>query len=165
MLTRSSQSYETYIMTFFLKIATFNRVFIISLILIFFLDILSFYGIYSNKFYFFKIDNYIFPILTIIHILYMYRVRLKIKLRKRTDLQTQNLEYAMYFVFLIYLYKFFETIYTLFSFNTIDNSLIPKTFLPIGFLILILYLLLIISTLLLFELRKQLIGSINNLKR
>jgi len=149
-------------MIFFFKMITFSRVFTISLIILFLLDILSFYGIYSNKFYFLKLDNYIFPFLTIIHFTYLYLVNKRIKERKKITIKIQGLEYTMYFIFLIYIYKLFETLYVLLSYNSIYSSLLPKTFLPTGILILILYLLLIINTFLLFELRRQLLRTVYN---
>lgn len=71
----------------------------------------------------------------------------------------RNLEYLLYIIVFVYIFKSFDTIYIISSYAEYENSLFPSTFLPIGFLILFLYLTLIGLTLLLFRYRKELIGS------
>lgn len=123
------------------------------------LIVLSFYGLYTNKFYFLKPDNYIFPLLTVAHFTFLYVLWFKITQDEVTDPQMRNLEYALYIIFLLYVFKFFESIYILMSYSMYENHIIPKTFLPIGVLILSLHLLLLGLTLLAFHYRKSLIGN------
>jgi hypothetical protein len=119
----------------------------------------SFYGLYTNKFYFLKPDNYIFPLLTIAHFTFLYVLWFKITENEVTDPQMRNLEYALYVIFLLYIFKFVESIYILMSYNMYENHIIPKTFIPIGVSILVLHLLLLAFTLLAFQYRKTLVGN------
>ncbi|WP_299534164.1 hypothetical protein [Ulvibacterium sp.] len=123
------------------------------------LIVFSFYGLYTNKFYFLKPDNYIFPLLTVAHFTFLYVLWFKITENEMTDPQMRNLEYALYIIFLLYVFKFLESIYILMSYNLYENHIIPKTFLPIGVLILFLHLMLLGLTLLAFYYRKILIGN------
>lgn len=140
-------------------IFTWKRTLILSLICILILNVFSFYGLYTNKFYFFKIDNYIFPLLSLIHLVFLYVMWFKIKEGELSDVPMRNLEYALYMVSLVYLYKIFETVFTLFSYSEYENHLIPATFLPLGMFMLLLYLILFALTFLLFSYRRQLVGT------
>lgn len=136
-----------------------KRCIYVSMFVLAALIVLSFYGLYTNKFYFLKPDNYIFPLLTVAHFTFLYVLWFKITQDEVTDPQMRNLEYALYIIFLLYVFKFFESIYILMSYTTYENHIIPKTFLPIGALILFLHFLLLGLTLLAFHYRKSLIGN------
>ena len=122
------------------------------------LDFFNFYGLYSNKFYFKKIDNYIIPLLSIVHFCYLYQFWSKIRAHELGSPQMRNLEYSLYIIALVYIFKSFDTIYILLSYWEYENSLFPITFLPVGFLILFLYVSLIGLTFLTFRYRRELIG-------
>ncbi|PIB37783.1 hypothetical protein [Maribacter sp. 4G9] len=132
---------------------------LLSLISIIILNVFSFYGLYTNKFYFFKVDNYIFPILSLVHLVFLYVMWFKIEERELSDVPMRNLEYALYVVSLVYLFKIIETVITLLSYGDYDNHLIPETFLPIGIIMLVLYTLLFGMTFLTYSYRKQLVGT------
>jgi len=128
---------------------------IVLLVLFFF----SFYGIYSNRFYFFKPDNYIFPVLTIVHFVFLYVFWSKMKYHEDTDRIMRNLEFGLYFICLVYVFKIFDTAHTLLEYNTLWIEALPSTFLPIGFTMLSLYCLIVILTIVTFFQRKKHIGS------
>jgi FlaA1/EpsC-like NDP-sugar epimerase len=132
---------------------------LLSTILLLILNVFSFYGLYTNKFYFLKFDNYIFPILSIVHFTYLYFILVKLITKKVADPQLRNVEYVLYFIFSVYVFKFFESIYRLSTINDFDHIEMPDTFLPIGLLIIVLNFLLLIQTLLTFYYRKVFIGS------
>ncbi|WP_423999776.1 hypothetical protein [Maribacter sp. IgM3_T14_3] len=138
---------------------TWKRTLIVSIIVLFLLNIFSFYGLYTNKFYFFKIDNYIFPILSIIHFVFLYVLWFKIKEKELSDPPMRTLEYILYIISLVYLYKLVETIIVLSSYSDFENHLIPGTFLPIGYLMLTLYAVLLLVTLLAVVYRKEMVGT------
>lgn len=140
-------------------IFTWKRTLLISLISILLLNVLSFYGLYTNKFYFFKVDNYIFPILSLGHLVFLYVMWFKIKEGELSDVPMRNLEYGLYFVSLVYLFKILETLFVLMSYSEFENHLIPQTFLPIGILMLVLYMLLFGLTFLTFSYRKEIVGT------
>jgi len=123
------------------------------------LIVLSFYGLYTNKFYFLKFDNYIFPFLTLFHFIYLYVIRFKITENELPDPRMRNLEYGMYILVFIYFYKAFETIYIISCYGDYSDHLIPTTFLPMGMLILGLYILLVFLSFVTFMHRKQRIGA------
>ena len=141
------------------RILTWKRTLLLSLISILMLNVFSFYGLYTNKFYFFKVDNYIFPLLSLVHLVFLYVMWFKIKEAELSDVPMRNLEYALYFVSLVYLYKVFETLFTLMSYGEYDNHLIPGTFLPIGILMMTLYTLLLGLTFLAFSYRREIVGT------
>lgn len=120
--------------------------------------VFSFYGLYTNKFYLFKYDNYIFPLLTIVHFTFLYAMWFKIKEQEITDPQMRNLEFALYVIFFIYIFRLFDTLFTLLTYGDFESHVIPITFIPIGALIVFLYLLLLVLTLVTFRYRKELIG-------
>ena len=104
------------------------------------LIVLNFYGLYSNRFYFLKIDNYIFPLFSLLHFVFLYVMRFKIREGEYPDPVMRNVEYGMYAVLMIYLFKCFDT-------------------LPIGVLTLVLQVFLVVLTLLSFWYRKALVGG------
>lgn len=130
-----------------------------SILILLLLIVFSFYGLYSNKFYPFKFDNYILPVLSLVHFTYLYVVWFKIKEQERPDWQMRNLEFALYIIFFIYFFKLFETLFIVLSYNDFENQILPKTFVPIGVLIVALYLVLLGLTLLIFAHRRSIIGS------
>lgn len=146
-------------MKFILSIFTLKRTFILSAVVLAFLVIFSFYGPYTSKFYLFKPANYIFPILSVGHFIFLYVLWFKIKEDEMTDPQMRNLEYVLYGIFLVYVYKAFESIYILSTYWDYGNHVLPGAFLPLGVLITVLYFLLIGSTLLLFKYRKDRVGA------
>lgn len=138
---------------------TWKRTLIVSIVVLFLLNVFSFYGLYTNKFYFFKIDNYIFPILSIIHFVFLYVLWFKIKEKELSDPPMRTLEYILYIISLVYLYKLVETMIVLSSYSDFENHLIPGTFLPIGYLMLTLYAVLLLVTLLAVVYRKEMVGT------
>ncbi len=129
--------------------------------MLFALVILNFYGLYTNKFYFFKPDNYIFPILSVIHFLYLYVIWFKITESELPDPKMRNLEYVLYVLMVVYVFKIYDTVHILSSFSEYQEHVLPATFKPIGILILVLHCLLPILTLISFWYRKRLIGEYN----
>jgi len=146
-------------MNFIKNILTWKRTLILSVGILALLNIFSFYGLYTNKFYFFKIDNYIFPLLSIVHFIFLYVLWFKIKEDELSDPPMRTLEYVLYIISLVYVYKLVETIIILLSYNSFDNHLIPSTFLPLGYFILLLYILLLIVTYLAIDYRKKIVGT------
>ena len=146
-------------MNFIKNILTWKRTLILSFGILALLNIFSFYGLYPNKFYFFKIDNYIFPLLSIVHFIFLYVLWFKIKEDELSDPPMRTLEYLLYIISLVYVYKLVETIIILLSYNSFDNHLIPSTFLPLGYFILLLYISLLIVTYLAIDYRKKIVGT------
>ncbi len=141
------------------RVLPLKRSFILSVAILALLIIFNFYGIYTNKFYFFKPDNYIFLLLSTVHFTFLYVLWFKIKEDELTDPQMRNIEYILYGVLLIYVYKVFESIFVLTTYFDYENHVIPSTFLPIGIFILVLYLMLTGLTLLTFKYRKERVGE------
>lgn len=129
-----------------------------SLVVLPLLIVLNFYGLYSNQFYLLKFDNYILPFFSILHFVYLYTIQFKVRDREYADPQLRNVEYAMYAVLFIYLFKGMDTVYILMSYDDYDISIIPATFLPVGVFILAMYFFLIILTLLAFYYRRRHVG-------
>lgn len=129
-----------------------------SFVLLAVLIVFSFYGLYSNRFYFLKIDNYIFPMVSILHFVFLYVMNFKIREEEYPDPVMRNIEYGMYAVLLIYIFKALDTLYILLSIEQYQSYLIPESFVPIGLLILTLQLLLVGFTIFSFYQRKTLIG-------
>lgn len=142
-----------------LQIFTIKRTFILTAVVLLILVIFNFYGPYTNKFYFFKPGNYIFPILSVGHFIFLYVLWFKIKEEEMTDPQMRNLEYVLYGVVLVYIYKALESIYVLTTYGDYENHVIPSAFLPIGITLLVLHLLLVGLTLLMFKYRKDRVGE------
>ena len=131
----------------------------LSIVALLVLSVFSFYGLYTDKFYFFKPDNYIFPLLSIVHFTFLYVLWFKIKENELSDPPMRTLEYSLYIIFLVYLYKFFETTQILISYDEFENHVIPSSFFPIAILIVTLQLLLMALTLMAFKYRKDLVGQ------
>jgi hypothetical protein len=146
-------------MSFLKQILTWKRTLLISVGVLMLLNIFSFYGLYTNKFYFFKIDNYIFPILSIVHFVFLYVLWFKITEDELSDPPMRTLEYVLYFISFVYLFKLVDTFIILISYTEFDDHLIPSTFLPLGYLILALYALLLLVTFLAIYYRKEIVGT------
>jgi hypothetical protein len=142
-----------------LQILTLKRSLILSAVVLGFLIIFNFYGPYTNKFYFFKVSNYILPVLAIVHFTFLYVLWFKTTEHEETDLPMRNLEYALYGLLLVYAYKTFESIYVLSTYSDYESHVMPGLFLPLGVLILILYVVLISLTLILIKYRKEHVGE------
>lgn len=143
------------------NILTWKRNSIIILVILVALITLNFYGIYTNRFYFLKPDNYILPILSIIHFVYLYVVWFKITEKELPDPKMRNLEYALYVLMIVYLFKIYDSATVLASSSDYWEHVIPPTFMPIAILTLAMYILLPLLTLMLFWQRKQHIGVYN----
>lgn len=148
-------------MNMIFRILPWKRGLIISLVTLVLVNIFSFYGLYTNKFYLFKFDNYLLPVLTIVHFIFLYVLWFKIKENEIADPQMRNLEYALYAILLVYFYKLFDSFFILLSSGQFEEHVIPATFMPIGVFILFLYLLLVVLTFMAFQYRKLLVGSYN----
>ncbi|MEE9363800.1 MAG: hypothetical protein V3U92_14460 [Cellulophaga sp.] len=146
-------------MKYMLRLFSWKACLILSLISLISLSVLDFYGLYTDKFYFFKIDNYIFPILSIIHFIYLYVFWFKISERELPDPNMRNVEYALYIIFLVYIFKGIEATSILLSYKDFANHIIPSNFLPVAILIVGLHVLLLLITLISFKQRKELVGS------
>ncbi|WP_216785683.1 hypothetical protein [Cellulophaga sp. HaHaR_3_176] len=144
-----------------LRLFPLRVILITSIFLLLTLDVLSFYGIYTNTFYFLKFDNYIFPVLSIVHFIYLYSIWFKIKVNEPGDLQMKNVEYILYFIYLIYIFKFIESIYKLATYTDFEDHFIPETFIPIGVTLVVLYFLLLVITVITFFFRLNKISSYN----
>ena len=146
-------------MQFLKSIFTWSRTLWITIVTLLILNVFSFYGLYTNKFYVFKIDNYIFPILSIVHFVFLYVLWFKIKEDELSDPPMRTLEYILYVISLVYVFKLVETILIILSYTEFENHLIPETFLPMGIVILFLYTMLLLVTFLAISYRKQLVGT------
>lgn len=146
-------------MRYFSRIISVRVNLILSCIILILLIIANFYGLYSNRFHVFKPANYIFPLLTVIHFVYLYVLQFKVKVDEGPDPSMRNLEYVLYAVFLVYFFKIYETVNILLTFNDFQTHIIPSTFLPIGIVIISLYVALILNTLLAFKQRKEIVGD------
>ena len=146
-------------MQFLKSIFTWSRTLWITIVTLLLLNVFSFYGLYTNKFYVFKIDNYIFPILSIVHFVFLYVLWFKIKEDELSDPPMRTLEYILYVISLVYVFKLVETVLIILSYTEFENHLIPETFLPMGIVILFLYIMLLLVTFLAISYRKQLVGT------
>ena len=133
----------------------------LSVSILLLLIVMNFYGLYTNRFYFFKVDNYIFPLLTIVHFSFLQALQIRIKTEYVGDLHLRNLEYAMYAILLVYIFKVLDTSYILLSYSDFAAGIIPETFVPYGISILGLQIGLVGLTILSFGFRKNLIGRYN----
>lgn len=148
-------------MSLIAKILPWRRCLFVTLLVLLTLIILDFYGLYTAKFYFTKLDNYIFPLLSVIHFLYLYVIWFKITEEELPDPKMRNLEYALYALLVVYLFKIYDTSLIIGSLPDYQEHIVPETFFPIGVLILTLYSLLIMLALLSFWHRKRSIGVYN----
>jgi hypothetical protein len=135
--------------------------FVLTISILPFLIFFSFYGLYTNNFYFLRIDNYIFPVLAIVHYMFLHTLWKASKGQVSENRSVRNFEFVMYGIYLIYLFKFTETIYILLSYFDYSELIIPPTFIPVGFTILGLQLLLLVITGLTFQHRKIHVGIYN----
>lgn len=149
------------VMKLLLKTFNLKTTLILSAIVLFLLVVLNFYGPYTSKFYFFKPANFVFPILSVGHFIFLYVLWFKVKEDEMTDPQMRNLEYVLYGIFFVYVYKICESLYVLSTYADYEFHVLPGAFLPIGILIASLYFVLIVSTLILFKHRKELVGDYN----
>ena len=152
---------NTKYMASILRLLSWKRMMVLTIGVLILLIAFSFYGLYTNKFYFFKIDNYIFPFLTIVHFTFLYALWFKIKEGEIADPTMRNLEYALYVIFFVYLFKMFDVLFILIGSGEYEGYSMPGTFIPIGTLIFLLYFLLLGLTLLAFKYRKILVGNYN----
>lgn len=143
------------------KILPWKQSLYVTIVILISLITLSFYGLYTNMFYFFKIDNYIFPILSLVHFIFLYVLWFKIKEQEISDPQMRNLEYSLYVVSLIYIFKLVDTLYVLSTYKEFESHQLPDTFFPIGSLIITLYIFLLGLTFLSFYYRKKYVGAYN----
>ncbi|NAY90993.1 hypothetical protein GTQ34_03590 [Muricauda sp. JGD-17] len=125
------------------------------------LVILDFYGVYTDRFYFLKLDNYIFPLLSLIHFLYLYVIWFKITEIELPDPKMRNLEYVLYVVMIIYLFKVYDSVLVLDSYNNFSEHMVPSMFKPMAILTLVLHSILPLLTMLSFWQRKKYIGPYN----
>ncbi|APQ18928.1 hypothetical protein [Maribacter hydrothermalis] len=145
-------------MNFIKRILSWKRTVFFSVVILILLNILNFYGLYTNKFYFLKIDNYIFPLLSIIHFAFLYILWHKIMEDELSDPPMRKLEYILYVISLVYVYKLVETMSILLSYNDFDHQLIPTIFIPMGCIIFTLYILLLLVTYVAIAYRKEIVG-------
>lgn len=144
--------------SFLTSLVPWKACFYLSAILLPVLIVFGFYGLYSNQFYLLKVDNYIFPVLTVLHYVYLYAISFKIREGEYPDLPLRNVEYGMYALLIIYVFKCADTAYILSSYADYSAHIIPDTFLPVGTLILALQILLVLLTLTTFQHRKERVG-------
>lgn len=123
------------------------------------LIVLNFYGVYTNRFYFTKPTNYIFPLLTMTHFVYLYVIWFKITENELPDPIMRNLEYSVYALAGFYFYKIYDSYSVLNSLTEFQQHMVPTTFEPISILVLVLYALLAPLTILSFWQRRRLVGS------
>jgi len=133
----------------------------LSLLVLSVLIVLNFYGLYTARFYFLKVDNYIVPLLGILHFKYMYTLWLKIREKGYPDTQIRNLEYGLYPVILVYAYKASDTAYMISTASGYDEALLPQNFMPMAITILGLQITLVLLTVLSFSHRKKTVGVYN----
>lgn len=123
------------------------------------LIVLGFYSMYGNIFIFNRIESYIFPVLTLIHFLYLYVLWFKISENEYPDMIMKNIEYIMYGILLAYAYNIYETYLILASQSEFQDHVIPTSFEPMGMLIISLQSLLVLLTLWSFVIRFQWVGK------
>ncbi|WP_437395492.1 hypothetical protein [Flagellimonas lutimaris] len=143
------------------KIITWKRNILASVVVLSTLVVLSFYGVYTNQFYFLKPDNYIIPVLTSVHFLYLYVVWFKISEDELPDPKMRNIEYILYAIIIVYVFKIYDSAMVLNSINVYSEHVIPASFKPMATLSLVLYSILPILTLYTFWLRKRYVGIFN----
>ena len=138
---------------------SWKRTIHLSIVVLTLLIILDFYGLYTNNFYFIKPENYLFPVLTLIHFTYLYVLNFKITEVELTDPLMRNIEYLLYGTFLIYVFKTSESLYTLTTYGEFLNYVLPATFLPLGVTIFVLHILLLVLTILAVHYRREMVGD------
>lgn len=141
------------------KIFTWKISSVVTSILLLALILLNFYGVYANKFYFLKPANYIFPVLAMVHFLYLYVLRFKITENELPDPVMRNLEYVLYAVLIVYFFKIYDSVNVLNSISDYKGYFISDIFEPMATITLVLYCLLFVFTLLSFLQRKHYVGK------
>lgn len=131
----------------------------LSILILLVLGVASFYGLNTDRFYLLKTTNFIFPILSIVHFIYLYAFWFKLSEQERPDPKMRNLEYVLYGILLFYGFKLYQTLNIVSNYGDTTEYSIPTNFLVIGYGIISLYGALIVLTLLLFWCRKLFIGS------
>lgn len=148
-------------MTAFQQVFNWKTSIFATLLVLLALVALSFYGVYTNKFYFLKPDNYIFPILSMAHFLYLYVVWFKITEDELPDPKMRNIEYVLYVMMIVYFFKIYDSVQVLNSVTEFGEHVIPATFKPMATISLVLHSILPILTFYTFWLRKKYIGAYN----
>lgn len=138
---------------------SWKRTIHLSVVVLAVLIIFDFYGLYTNNFYFIKPENYLFPVITLIHFTFLYVLNFKISEDELTDPLMRNIEYMLYGSFLIYVFKTSESLYTLTTYGEFLNYVLPATFLPLGIIIFGLHILLLVLTILAVHYRKEMVGE------
>jgi hypothetical protein len=115
--------------------------------------------LYSNQFHFNKPGSFIFPLVTLVHFVYIYVLWFKISEGEYPDVVMKSIEYIMYGVLLLYFYEIVETSLLLSSQNKFSDHVIPSTFMPMGILIISLQSLLVLFTVWSFLIRKKIVGK------
>src|SRR5690554_2006753 len=133
----------------------------ISVIILIALIFLNFYGLYSNQFHFNKPGSFIFPLITLVHFVYIYVLWFKISEDEYPDAVMKSIEYVMYGILLVYFYEIVETVLLLGSKNKFPDHVIPSTFMPMGILIISLKSVLVFFTTWSFLIRKRKVGKYN----
>lgn len=141
------------------RILPWKRTLSLSIIVLVLIDIFSFYGLYTNKFHLFKLDNFIVPLVSIAHFVFLYVLWFKINEKELSDPPMRNLEYALYFIGIIYAFKFYDTFILLLTYQEYENYLIPDSFIPVGSVILFLYFTLLLLTATAIAHRRELVGT------
>ncbi len=95
------------------------------------------------------------------HFLYLYVIWFKITEDELPDPKMRNLEYALYAIMIVYLFKIYDSALVLSSISEYQEHIMPVTFMPVGTITLVLYCLLTLFTLMSFWHRKQFIGKYN----
>lgn len=144
-----------------LRVFNWKRVNLIIFFTLLVLIVLNFYGIYTNRFYFLKPDNYIIPVLGGIHSIYLYVIWFKIKEDELPDPKMRNLEYIIYAILIVYIFKIYDSAMVMTSYSEFQEHVLPSTFRTISIVTLVLYCLIPPLTLLSFWYRKRLIGVYN----
>lgn len=146
-------------MKYILRLLPWKKTIQISIALLTSLIFLSFYGLYTNGFPVLKSDNFVFPFLTLVHFTFLYVLWFKIKEDEETDPRMRIIEYGLYVVFFVYLFKAFQTIMILTTYSDFSDHVIPATFFPVGIFILVLQIVLLGITLLAIKYRKDMVGD------
>lgn len=134
---------------------------IASIIILIALIFLNFYGLYSNQFHFNKPGSFIFPLVTVVHFVYIYVLWFKISEDEYPDMVMKSIEYVLYGALLVYFYEVVETALLLSSQSKFSDHIIPSTFMPIGILMISLQSILVIFTIWSFIIRKKMVGKYN----
>ncbi len=144
-----------------IKIGAIRQNLIISISIILVLMIFSFYGLYSNHFHFNQLERFLFPIISVIHFIYLYILWFKVSENEYPDTIMRNIEYTMYGVVLFYIFKIIETALLLGTYTKFEGYIIPTTFLPLGIIKISLQILLPVCTIWSFSIRKKKVGNYN----